>query len=101
MTHLGTYNTSYGQKKGWESNCQYKPLLALTNITLLKTMDQGIIEICPWWNEKQDTLSAFASRSFISILPWTWGITLQILSSNLVTNGVDYISPMMTLNNKL
>ncbi len=79
----------------------YIRLLALTHTTLVKTMDQGIIEICPRWNEKQDTLLALASRSFISILPWTWGITLQILSSNQVANGVDYISPMMTLNNKL
>ncbi len=23
MTHLGTSNTSYGQNKGWESNCQF------------------------------------------------------------------------------
>jgi hypothetical protein len=23
MTHLGTLNTSYGQNKGWESNCQF------------------------------------------------------------------------------
>jgi hypothetical protein len=23
MTHLGTYNTSYSQKIGWESNCQF------------------------------------------------------------------------------
>ncbi len=23
MTHLGTYNTSYGQNKGWETNCQF------------------------------------------------------------------------------
>jgi len=23
MTHLDTSNTSYGQKKGWESNCQF------------------------------------------------------------------------------
>jgi hypothetical protein len=23
MTHLDTQNTSYGQKKGWESNCQF------------------------------------------------------------------------------
>jgi hypothetical protein len=64
-------------------------------------MDQGIIKICPLWNEKQDTLLALVSRSFISILPWSWGITLQISSFNLVANGVDYISPMMTLNNKV
>jgi hypothetical protein len=23
MIHLGTWNTTYGQKKGWESNCQF------------------------------------------------------------------------------
>jgi hypothetical protein len=23
MIHLSTYNTSYGQKKGWESKCQF------------------------------------------------------------------------------
>jgi len=23
MTHLDIWNTSYGQKKGWESNCQF------------------------------------------------------------------------------
>jgi hypothetical protein len=23
MTHLDTWNTNYGQKKGWESNCQF------------------------------------------------------------------------------
>jgi hypothetical protein len=65
-----------------------------------KKMDQNIIEICPQWN-KNKTFSSFASRSFISILTWTCGITLQILSSNPVVNGVNYISPMMTLNNKL
>jgi hypothetical protein len=34
-------------------------------------------------------------------LLWTWGITPQILSFNLVANGVDYINWVMTLNNKL
>jgi hypothetical protein len=23
MIHLNIYNTSYGQKKGWESKCQF------------------------------------------------------------------------------
>ncbi len=27
MTHLDTSNTSYGQKKGWESNCQFRVLV--------------------------------------------------------------------------
>jgi hypothetical protein len=32
MTHLGTYNTSYDQKKGRESNCQFdSQLLKLKN----------------------------------------------------------------------
>ncbi len=70
----------------------YMQLLALTHTTLVKTMDQGIIKICPWSNEKQNTLLAPTSRSLISILLWTWGITPQILSFNLVANGVDYIN---------
>jgi len=34
MTHLNTYNTSYGKKKGWESKCQFdfQPLKVKNNL---------------------------------------------------------------------
>ncbi len=41
MTHLGTYNTSYGQKKGRESNCQF-------DSQLLKVGNRPDLLVCKW-----------------------------------------------------
>ncbi len=41
MTHLGNKNTSYGQKKGWASNCQF-------DSRPLKVRNRFDIFVCRW-----------------------------------------------------
>jgi hypothetical protein len=41
MIHLSTYNTSYGQKKGWESNCQF-------DSQPLKIKNHPKLCVCKW-----------------------------------------------------
>ncbi len=41
MTHLGFWNISYGQKKGWESNCQF-------DFQSLKVWNRPNFLACSW-----------------------------------------------------
>jgi hypothetical protein len=41
MTHLGSYNTTYGQKKGWESNWQF-------DSQPLKVRNHLVFLLCRW-----------------------------------------------------
>jgi len=41
MIYLSTYNTSYGQKKGWESKCQF-------DSQLLKIKNRPKLCACNW-----------------------------------------------------
>jgi hypothetical protein len=43
MTHLDTSNTNYGQKKGWESNCQLTPNHKKSRITPISLCAGGVL----------------------------------------------------------
>jgi hypothetical protein len=89
MTHLGSYNISYGQKKGWESNCQFdsRPLKVRNHPDFLacrwratyhwKALDEGL-QLCfiPHINQRSKHkimgLQSLKSHNFENFTIPTW-----------------------------
>jgi hypothetical protein len=87
MTHLNIWNTSYGQKKGWESNWQF-------DSRPLKVMNHPNFLACRWlatfrWKDLEE------GYNFASYLIWIKGLHTKLCAPKVVripTLGISGLS---------